>query len=172
MSTALTLIVSVIVALIGIAGQFFISRRTYIPEIRQERFTAYSSFLGTCLKGMYALEMESTLLNSIENDLHLIREEDEEPLRQHISEQLIAYNIEMNLHLAQLQIIAPFEFVVLGRKIIEEISWIKDRKSTKDNFNAAYNAFASRAHADLDSLKKQANKFASLFRGLRELPSE
>ena len=130
---------------------------------------AYSSFLGACLTGIYAVQVERELLGQLEDAFDAYRPEDENPMRDHISESLKTYNTEMNQHLARLQIISPLEFVTLGRKIIEEISLVHYEKSTQENLNKAYNAFAVRAHADLKSLNDQANSFKSLFKGIQEL---
>jgi len=170
MTTGLTLTASILVALIGVFGQFFISRRNHIPKIREERALAYSSFLGACLTGIYAVVVEKQFLNQIDNDLDEYRPEDENPMRSHISDSLMTYNSEMNQHLARLQIISPLEFVTLGKRIIDEIALVHSEKSTQENLDLAYNAFASRAHADLKSLSDQANSFRSMFRGIKELP--
>ena len=172
MATGLTLIASTLVALIGVLGQFLISRRNHIPRIREERALAYSSFLGACLTGIYAVVVEKEPLYQLDNDLGNYRPEDENPMRNHISESLKAYNSEMNQHLARLQIISPLEFVTLGKKIIDEISLVHTEKSTQANLDAAYNAFAARAHSDLKSLSDQANSFRSMFRGIKELSDD
>ena len=52
---------SLLVAFVGIAGQFFISSRSFIPKIREERAIAYSSFLAACLTGMYAVTIDKQI---------------------------------------------------------------------------------------------------------------
>jgi|GEM_PF-3730201 len=171
MKTALTLIASTLVALVGVLGQFLISRRNHIPLIREERALAYSGFLGACLTGIYAVYTEMELLFHWDNESEHFRPEDENQMREHISQSLMAYNSQMNQHLARLQIIAPLEFATLGRKIITEIALVHSEKSSRANLDRAYEEFAARAHEDLKSLRDQANSFRSMFRGIKELPS-
>ena len=172
MNTGLTLFATILVALVGITGQFVISNRNYIPKIREERALAYSSFLGACLTGIYAVTIEKVMLSHLDNETNQYRPEDENPMRDYIFESLMAYNSELNQHLARLQIIAPLGFNVLGRKIIEEIALVQDEKSSYENLDKAYNNFASRAHADLKSLNEQAISFRSIFRRIKELENE
>ena len=152
-----------LVAFVGIAGQFFISSRSFIPKIREERAIAYSSFLAACLTGMYAVTIDKQISQEIDDEFPNYRVEDEGPMRQHVSERLMAYNSEMNQNLAQMQILTPKIFSKLGNDLIQQIGLYHNNQSTKSKMDEAYSEFISRAHADLISLNKQAVGIRNVF---------
>ena len=170
MSTFIALLGSLLVAILGIASQFFISNRSLIPKIRQERAKAYSSFLAACLTGMYAVTIDKQISKEIDDEFPNYRMEDEGPMRQHVSERLMAYNSEMSQNLARMQILVPKIFSKLGNDLILLIGAYHNNHASKDEMDLAYSDFISRAHADLAFLNRQAVGFRNLFtRKIKEL---
>jgi hypothetical protein len=170
MDALLALIGSLLVAGLGIIGQFFISNRNLIPRIREERALAYSAFLGACLTGMYAVTIDKQITIEIESEFPQYRVEDEEPMREHVSERLMAYNSEIGQNLARMQIVTPKIFSKLGTDLILLIGAYHNNQATKEEMDEAYSNFISRAHADLASLNSQAVGFRNLFtRKVKEL---
>jgi hypothetical protein len=127
-----SLITAVVVAIFGIVGQFFISNRKFLPNIRQERAKAYTEFLSACLTGMRAagLEPEFVAPDGVALSDELI--ERRNWMRNHHFESLVAYDQEINRSLAFMQIIAPDGFANLGKNLMFSISAFNTREISRE----------------------------------------
>lgn len=161
---------AVIVAAISLIGQFFISNRRFIPEIREERARAYSGFLAACLTGMAGVLIEKGILEDLEKPDGIYRKADEGKMRELITESLKNYNSEINRTLSTMQIVAPEAFAALGRILMTEISDYREGSSTQADMESAYSKFTERAHRDIQSLTRQSTSLKAVFsRNIKEL---
>lgn len=119
---------------------------------------------------MFAVTIDKQISREIDDEFPNYRVEDEGPMRQHVSERLMAYNSEMSQNLARMQILVPKIFPKLGNDLILLIGAYHYNHSSKEEMDLAYSDFISRAHADLAFLNRQAVGFRNLFtRKIKEL---
>lgn len=171
MNSSLTLFTAAMVALIGVGGQFLISNRKYIPNIREERAKAYTNFLSACLIGMRAADLEPEFEVPIGTPLpdDVIARRDW--MRNHYFESLVAYDQEINQSLAYMQIIAPDGFANLGKNLMYSIYKFNVKEISREEMEQHYSIFAERARSDLRSLQEQSFNWKTLFKfKIREIP--
>ena len=154
---------AVIVALIGLFGQFVISNRKFIPYIREERAKAYTEFLSACLTGIRAVTITRQLTDDSGRLPTGYSESERTRLDNHLFESMTSYDIEINRSLAYMQIVSPRDFAKMGKEVMESIAGYNQRTVSKEEMDATYARFTDRAHKDLASLKEQSTRLRSMF---------
>lgn len=155
---------AILVATLGILGQFFISNRKFIPNIRDERSKAYSSFLSACLIGIRAagLEPEIEVPEGVPLSEEIIRRR--EWMREHQLQSMVSYDEQINLSLSSMQLVSPPGFAILGKKLMYAIPEFSNRSIHREEAERHYTIFVEQAKRDLDSLLQQSLNWKSFFK--------
>ncbi len=163
MDTKTTLVGAVIVAVIGILGQFYISNRRFIPELRDERVNAYVKFLSACKIGLDAIGIEHEYLEHVENETNKYTTQVQLNMEEHVSERLKIYNSEMAEALPRMQIICPQTATTLGDLLTRGIADYREDKTKFEAVNTAYSNYVAFSRRDLSSLAKQSKSLKRFF---------
>ncbi len=164
MKSWLPVFTAVIVGILGILGQFFISRRNHIVSVRDERAKAYGDFMSAALLGIRSVVNARQVSEAIRAGTLAGSTDDHRQLMQRNLDAADLYEIKISDSLSFLHLFAPKAIRDLGNVFNKAISSYQLREISEDELNSAYSSLAIKANNDLESLRVQSQGFLAFFR--------
>jgi hypothetical protein len=159
----LPVVTALIVGILGITGQFFISRRNHIVSVRDERAQAYGNFLSAALLGIRSVVAMRQYSDALRSGVGVINLEESKHLRQINLDAATLYETKISDSLSFLHLFAPPNVRMLGDRFNRAMTDFLTHEIEAEELNSTYSAIALAGYQDLESLRLQSQGIKAFF---------